>query len=46
MDKETLMVIIEDLSQRLDLDKEVILHMVETGKIEELLALKDKNKEE
>tara|TARA_Y100001938_G_scaffold151084_1_gene245793 strand:+ start:2384 stop:2524 length:141 start_codon:yes stop_codon:yes gene_type:complete len=46
MDKETLMVIIEDLSQRLDLDKEVILHMVETGKIEELLALKDNNKEE
>ena len=46
MDKETLMVIIEDLSQRLDLDKEVILHMIETGKIEELLALKDNNKEE
>lgn len=46
MDKETLMVIIEDLSQRLDLDKEVILHMIESGKIEELLALKDNNKEE
>ena len=36
----------EDLSQRLDLDKEVILHMIESGKIEELLALKDNNKEE
>ena len=42
MDKETLMVIIDELSQKLDLDKEVILHMINTGKIEELLALKNK----
>ena len=45
MDKETLMVIIEDLSQKLDLEKEVILHMIESGKIEELLALRDKDNE-
>ena len=46
MDKETLMTIIDDLAEKFGLDRQVIVHMIETGKMEELLALKDKDKEE
>jgi hypothetical protein len=46
MDEETLLKIIDDLSEKLGLEKEVILHMIESGKIEELMALKNKEGEE
>ena len=46
MDKETLLTIIDDLTEKLGLEKEVILHMIESGKIEELMALKNKEEGE
>ena len=46
MDKEKILEMIDELAEKFDLDRQVVVHMLETGKLQELLEQKNKDNKE